>query len=134
MEFVRMAVCPRLFPLLGAVTLAACRQTATTDNTVNSFQATARSVVVCQTTEADLRRDLGEPSRDGILHGARVLTWIIPGTSSARYLAVLVDTRGVVADLYWDIPTAVPWTPTNQCTGRQGSAAGVPAQEEKPRR
>jgi len=128
-----MPVCPRLFPLLGAVTLAACRQPST-DNTVSSFQATARSVVVCQTTEADLRRDLGQPSRDGMLHGARVLTWIIPETESVRYLAVLVDARGVVGDLYWDIPSAVPWTPTNQCTGRQESAAGAPAQSGKPRR
>jgi hypothetical protein len=123
MELVRMLACLRPIPLLGVVTLAACPQTATTNDTVNSFQATAKSVVVCQTTEAELRRQLGEPSRDGILHGARILTWIIPGTSAARYLAVLVDSRGIVTDLYWDIPTAVPWAPANQC-GSPGLGAG----------
>jgi hypothetical protein len=108
----------RLFPLLAVVTLAGCPQAARTNDTLSSFQASAKSVVVCQTTEAELRLQLGEPSREGIIHGARVLTWIIPGTSSARYLAALVDERRIVTDLYWDIPPAVPWVPTNQCLGR----------------
>jgi hypothetical protein len=112
-----MRAWPRRFSLLGLVVLAACPQAATTNDTLASFQATAKSVVLCQTTEAELRLQLGVPSRDGILHGARVLTWIIPGTSSARYLAVLVDERRIVTDLYWDIPGAVPWAPTSQCAG-----------------
>jgi hypothetical protein len=24
----------------------------------------------------------------------------------------------VVVDVYWDIPTEVPWVPTNQCGGQ----------------
>ena len=76
-------------------------------------RAVAKSVVLCRTTEAELRRALGEPSREGILHGARVLTWITQTESPGRYLGVLVN--GVVVDLYWDMPTEVPWVPTDQC-------------------
>ena len=35
--------------------------------------------------------------------------------SPVSYLAILVDERGGVVDLYWDIPTEIPWLPTNQC-------------------
>jgi len=31
---------------------------------------------------------------------------------------MLLDARGVVTDLYWDIPTEIPWVPTDQCRGR----------------
>ena len=78
----------------------------------------ASSVVLCTTTEAELRRQFGEPTRDGILHRARVMSWITRWDSPPRYLAVLLDDRGVVVDLYWDIPSEVPWVPTNQCPGR----------------
>jgi hypothetical protein len=81
-------------------------------------RSVARSIVLCTTTEADLRRQLGEPARDGILHGARVVSWITRWNSPSRYLAVLVSERGVVTDIYWDIPTEVPWVPTDQCQGR----------------
>ena len=76
------------------------------------------SVVLCSTTESELRRKLGEPYRDGILHRARVVSWIAQWDSPARYLAVLLDDRGVVVDLYWDVPTEIPWVPTDQCRGR----------------
>jgi hypothetical protein len=78
-------------------------------------RAVAASIVPCHTTEAELRQRLGEPSRDGILHGARVLTWLTRTVSPGRYLGVLIDGRGVVTDVYWDVPTEVPWTPTDQC-------------------
>lgn len=81
-------------------------------------RAAARSVVLCKTTAAELRQKLGEPSRDGIFHEAHVLSWLISTETLNRYLAVLLDARGVVTDLYWDIPTEIPWVPTDQCQGR----------------
>jgi hypothetical protein len=81
-------------------------------------RAIARSVVLCKTTEAELRQKLGEPSRDGVLHEARVMSWIASTEPLTRYLAALLDAHGVVVDLYWDIPTEVPWVPTDQCHGR----------------
>jgi hypothetical protein len=81
-------------------------------------RAAARSIVLCKTTEAELRGRLGEPTRDGVIHDARVLSWIARWDSPARYLAVLLDEHGVVVDLYWDIPTEIPWVPANQCRGK----------------
>ena len=75
----------------------------------------ARSVVLCSTTLEELRARLGEPTRDGLFHRARVVSWISSWDSPAKYLAVMLDERGVVVDLYWDIPTEIPWTPTDQC-------------------
>jgi hypothetical protein len=31
---------------------------------------------------------------------------------------VLIDDRGIVTDLYWDVPTEIPWAPSNQCGGQ----------------
>lgn len=56
--------------------------------------AVARSIVLCRTTEAELRRQLGEPTRDGRLHDSRVVSWITQWDSPTRYLAVLLDGRG----------------------------------------
>lgn len=80
--------------------------------------AVAKSIVLCKTTEADLRRHLGEPTRDGRIHGSRVMSWITQWDSPTRYLAVLLDDSGVVVDVYWDVPTEIPWSPTDQCRGR----------------
>jgi hypothetical protein len=77
--------------------------------------AIARAVVLCETTEAELRRQLGTPTRDGLLRGARVVSWITGEDPVVRYLAVLLDEQAVVVDLYWDLPTEVPWVPTNRC-------------------
>jgi hypothetical protein len=82
--------------------------------------AVTRSVVLCRTTETELRRLLGVPTRDGILHKAHIMSWILRPESPAGYLAVLLDEDGVVIDLYWDVPTEIPWVPTNQCGGRVG--------------
>ena len=81
-------------------------------------RAVVRSIVLCQTTAAELTQKLGEPSRDGIVHDAHVLSWLISTETLTRYLAVRVDSRGVVVDLYWDIPTEVPWVPTDLCQSR----------------
>jgi hypothetical protein len=82
--------------------------------------AVTRSIVLCRTTEAELRRLLGEPTRDGILHKAHIMSWILRQESPVGYLAVLLDDGGVVVDLYWDIPTEIPWVPADQCGGRAG--------------
>ena len=79
--------------------------------------AAVTAIALCTTTEAELRTALGPPARDGVLHRARVLSWM-GGESEGgvvHYLAVLLDDRGVVIDLYWDVPTEIPWTPTDQC-------------------
>ena len=96
------------------------RQTASMPAYVDSVdaRAVARSVVLCKTTADDLRRQLGEPTRDGLLHGSRVMSWTTRNQSPQVFLAVLIDGRGVVADLYWDVPTEVFWVPTDQCSGR----------------
>lgn len=85
-------------------------------------RAVAASVVLCRTTEAELRRALGEPTRDGRLRDVRILSWIVRENDVVSYLAVLVDARGVVADLYWDLPTEIPWAPADQCRGRTAAA------------
>jgi hypothetical protein len=128
MELLRMFARHRLFPLLGVVALAGCPQPKPSD-TVASFQATANSVVLCRTTEAELRLQLGEPTREGLLHRSRILTWIIPGTSSARYLSALLDEQRIVTDIYWDIPPSVPWVPTSQCAGHPAESGPGSAHE-----
>lgn len=79
-------------------------------------------ITLCKTTEADLRAALGVPTRDGLLHDARVLSWItgITHDGVVRYLAVLVDGHGVVVDRIWNLPTEIPWVPADQCP-RPGS-------------
>lgn len=76
------------------------------------------SVVPCRTTLADIEPRLGPPSRDGRLGDLRVLTWIVEWEPLVRYLGVAVDARGVVVDRVWDLPSEVPWTPTDRCAGR----------------
>lgn len=98
-----------------AHTSAAARPTPAIDGA-----AVARAVMLCKTTEAQLREKLGAPTRDGMLHNARIVSWITRWDSPVSYLAVLVDGSGFIVDLYWDIPTEIPWTPTNQCLGRNG--------------
>lgn len=80
-------------------------------------RAVAASIVLCTTTEAELRRALGAPTRDGRLRDARVVSWIVGEGDVVSYLAVLLDARGVVVDLYWDLPTEIPWSPADQCAG-----------------
>ena len=85
---------------------------------IADVRAVARSIVLCQTTEAELRQKLGEPSRDGIVHDVHVESWLISTETLTRYLAVRLDAKGVVVDLYWDVPTEIPWVPTDLCQGR----------------
>lgn len=80
--------------------------------------AAARSVVLCQTRLSDLENRLGSPTRDGLLHASRVVSWITQWDPLVRYLAVQVNQQGVVTDLYWDVPSEIPWTPADQCHQR----------------
>ncbi|MBC7988132.1 MAG: hypothetical protein H7Y19_00935 [Luteimonas sp.] len=80
--------------------------------------AAAKSVVLCETTLSDLESRLGAPTRDGLLHASRVVSWITAWDPLVRYLAVQVNQEGVVTDLYWDVPSEIPWTPTDQCHKR----------------
>lgn len=75
----------------------------------------APHVVLCETTEADLRAALGAPTRDGTLHRAHVMSWILGEDDVVAYLAVMLDDAGVVIDQIWNVPTEIPWTPTDQC-------------------
>jgi len=77
---------------------------------------TLPEVTLCKTTEAELRAALGTPTRDGLFHSARVMSWIVDGSGGViRYLAVMLDGNSVVIDRVWNIPTEIPWTPTDQC-------------------
>lgn len=87
----------------------------TVSSALASTQQAVRAIALCTTTEAELRRDFGTPTRDGILRNDRIVSWIVGESDPVKYLAVLLDSRGVVVDLYWDIPTEVPWVPANQC-------------------
>ena len=129
----------RLLPV-GLLVLGACAHSNppagpprawSTVKTGVDARAIVESVVLCKTTEAELRRALGEPSREGILHRGRVLTWITRSDSPGQYLGVLVNRSGVAVDLYWDIPTEVPWVPTDQCAPAGAPGAG-PAAGERP--
>ena len=75
-----------------------------------------RSIELCRTTESQLRIALGAPTRDGVLHNARVMSWILGRDDGViRYLAVLLDADGIVVDRIWNLPTEIPWTPTDRC-------------------
>ena len=80
--------------------------------------AAARSIVLCQTTLSELENRLGSPTRDGLLHASRVVSWITEWDPLVRYLAVQVNQQGVVTDLYWNVPSEIPWAPTDQCLAR----------------
>jgi len=79
-------------------------------------------VELCKTTEADVRRAFGEPSRVGLLHGWRLLTWRRPPRVSSSDDAIpfigWFDDRGVLVDACYDPPGAVNFVPVDQCSGR----------------
>jgi hypothetical protein len=43
------------------------------------------------------------------------MSWIIAERTVVSYLAVLLDGSGVVIDQVWNIPSEIPWIPTDQC-------------------
>ncbi|HST45604.1 MAG TPA: hypothetical protein VLK29_10325 [Luteimonas sp.] len=98
---------------------AGCATTpAPTAQPVTDGTAAAAAVVLCRTTVAELDARLGPSSRDGRLHGTRIVSWITAWEPLVRYLAVQVDGAGVVTDIAWNLPSEIPWTPTSQCGPR----------------
>lgn len=79
---------------------------------------TIDAIALCQTTGASLREALGPPTRDGRLGEAHIVSWILGEDAVIHYLAVLLDGGDRVVDLYWDVPTEIPWQPTDRCAGR----------------
>lgn len=75
----------------------------------------ARSVQLCRTPLSELTEKLGPPSRDGKLGDVRVITWIVEWDPLTRFLGVVVNDAGIVADVYWNLPSEVPWQPANRC-------------------
>ncbi len=86
----------------------------TTDSTVDAA-AIAHSVRLCRTQFAELQQQLGQPTRDGIVHKQRIVSWIVQWDAPTRYLAVLLNAQNTVVDLYWNVPSEIPWNPTDQC-------------------
>ncbi len=103
----------------AVVLLSGCASSRSTDKSpALDGAAAARSVVLCETTLADLERRLGPPSRDGLLNAARIVTWVTDWDPLVRTLAVQVDARGRVTDLYWNLPSEISWAPSDRCAGR----------------
>jgi hypothetical protein len=75
----------------------------------------AESVTLCRTTLAELRTQLGTPSRDGRLGKATVVTWILEWEPLTKYLGVMANDAGTVVDVVWNLPSEVTWTPTDRC-------------------
>jgi len=106
----------RVISLLSALLLAGCA-TAPSDEEqpIANGAEVARSVVLCQTKVADLQVQLGAPNRDGVMGRSRVMTWIVTWDPLTKYLGVMADENGVVVDLYWNLPSEIPWSPVNRC-------------------
>ena len=84
------------------------------DSTVDAA-AVARSIRLCRTQLAELQQQLGEPTRDGIVHKQHIVSWIVQWDAPTRYLAVMLNAQNTVVDLYWNVPSEIPWNPTDQC-------------------
>ena len=101
---------------LSALLVAGCATTGEPlEKPIANGSAIARSVVLCQTTFAELQSQLGQPSRDGRLGTQRIVTWVTDWDPLIRYLGVMLDAKGTVVDVYWDIPSEIPWNPINRC-------------------
>ena len=77
--------------------------------------AAVRSIRLCRTQVGELQQQLGVPTRDGIMHKQHIVSWIVQWDAPTRYLAVLLNPQNTVVDLYWNVPSEIPWTPTDQC-------------------
>jgi hypothetical protein len=81
-------------------------------------------IELCRTTAAELRQSFGEPMRDGRVRDGRVASWMLGRGHPERILAVLLDSHGVVVDIYWDVPGVGSWAPRDAC--RAGGGPGSP--------
>lgn len=100
--------------ILGLVGCATT-QAESGERTIDNGSEVARSVVLCQSKVVELESRLGAPSRDGVLGTMRVLTWVVTWDPLTKYLGVVADEKGTVVDLYWDLPSEIPWSPGNRC-------------------
>jgi hypothetical protein len=96
--------------------MAACgaRPTAVAPAVGPDVRAKVAQVVLCSTTEAELRGWFGAPIRDGRRGRLRIQDWLL-GEHPERVLAVVLDDRGVIVDLDWDTPVGASWLPANLC-------------------
>lgn len=101
--------------MLAALTGGCVSFPDTSEEAITSSLRKDPVVVLCISTVANLEAQLGEPARDGRLGSSRVLTWILEWDPLVRYLGVLVDANGTVVDIYWNLPTEIPWTPVDRC-------------------
>lgn len=106
------------FQAVCLLLLVGCASAGPTPAPAIDGAAVARSVALCKTTLAEIEHRLGAPSRDGVLHASRIVSWVVEWEPLTRYLAVQLDAAGVVTDLYWNVPTEIPWVPVDQCRGR----------------
>ena len=118
----------KLFALSALVVLAGCAamskhrgsavagspSTHATGSAVDAA-AVARSIRLCRSQLAELQQQLGEPTRDGIVHKQHIVSWIVQWDAPTRYLAVMLNAQNTVVDLYWNVPSEIPWYPTDQC-------------------
>ena len=106
-----------LLVLALALCLTGCATSSESlEKTIANGSEIARSVVLCQTTITQLQDQLGQPSRDGRLGDKRVVTWVTEWDPLTRYLGVALSPSGTVVDVYWDVPTEIPWVPVNRCS------------------
>ena len=103
--------------LIASAFLTACATTPeeSQERPIPNGAAIARTVQLCGTTFTELKEQLGEPSREGLLGNDRVVTWIVDWDPLTKYLGVLLDKSGTVVDVYWNLPSEVTWAPTNRC-------------------
>ena len=71
-------------------------------------------IELCHTTSAELVQRYGQPYRDGQVHRWHVQSFMFDREDEV-FLAVLLDDRGVVRDVYYDVPGAIDWVPEDQC-------------------
>lgn len=108
-------VAMRLTLSLAVLVGAACHPTSARAPRRADPRPAIDAIALCRTTGAALREALGPPTRDGRLGDARVVSWIIGEDDVIHYLAVRLDAADVVVDVYWDLPTEIPWQPTDRC-------------------
>lgn len=115
-----LVVLTTAFAFAGCASAARQADGAAAGMRISDVRSVAMDLAPCTTTEAQLRKRLGAPTRDGRLHAGRVLSWMAGEDAGGivRYLAVLVDASGTVVDVYWDLPTEIPWQPQDRCATR----------------
>ena len=104
-------------PHVAAVEAAPEAGHATTNAPASGVDAAtvAHSIRLCRTQLADLQQQLGQPTRDGILHKQHIVSWTVQWEAPRRDLAVMLNAQNTVVDLYWNVASDVSWNPVDQC-------------------